>query len=124
MARPFPPAEQPATHPEYGRPDSNGDPLRRQRRSEAGRSPGYAVVHLGVKYNVYRLIQLSLQVNNLLDRRYYSGSQLGPTGFTGAGNFIARPFPAAANGEFPVRQATFYAPGAPRGAWAGLRFRF
>jgi outer membrane receptor protein involved in Fe transport len=80
-------------------------------------------VNLGARYNVHSRVQLFVQVSNLFDRRYYSGAQLGPTGFTAAGNFIARPF-AAINGEFPVQGATFYAPGAPRGAWAGLRFRF
>ena len=52
------------------------------------------------------------QINNLFDRRYYTAAQLGPLGFTETGDFIARPFPRS-NGEFPVRQATFYAPGAP-----------
>ncbi len=62
-------------------------------------------------------------INNLLNRRYYSAAQLGPTGFTAAGNFVARPFEAI-EGEYPLQQATFYAPGAPRGAWGGLRFQF
>ncbi len=88
-----------------------------------GTSPGYAVANLGARYNLNARIQLFIQVSNLFDRRYYSGAQLGPTGFTAAGNFIARPF-ALRNGEFPLQGATFYAPGAPRGGWAGLRFRF
>jgi outer membrane receptor protein involved in Fe transport len=88
-----------------------------------GTSPGYAVINLGLRYQVHRHVELWAQVNNFLDLKYYSGAQLGPMGFTNAGNFIARPF-AAVNGEFPVRQSTFLAPGAPRGAWAGIRFRF
>ena len=88
-----------------------------------GTSPGYAVVNLGARYNVHRWVQLFVQVNNLFDRRYYSAAQLGPTGFTGTGAFVARPFPTI-DGEYPVRGATFYAPGAPRSAWAGLRIRF
>ncbi|MEI9813518.1 MAG: hypothetical protein WDO18_13120 [Acidobacteriota bacterium] len=39
------------------------------------------------------------------------------------GNFIARALPAV-NGEFPVRQSTFYAPGAPRIIWGGVRIAF
>lgn len=89
-----------------------------------GKAAGYGVANLGARYNVHRMLQLLVQVNNLFDRRYYSGAQLGPTGFTASGNYIARPFSAAPNGEFPVQQATFYAPGSPRGAWAGLRLRF
>jgi len=88
-----------------------------------GTSPGYAVANLGGSYQVHPRVQLFAQVNNLLNRRYYTGAQLGATGFTAAGAFIARPFPAI-EGEFPVQQATFYAPGAPRGAWGGIRFRF
>jgi outer membrane receptor protein involved in Fe transport len=88
-----------------------------------GKSPGYAVFELGSRYQVHARLQLFVQVNNLLNRKYYTAAQLGPTGFTGAGNFMARPFPAVA-GEFPLQHATFYAPGAPRSAWAGLRLTF
>ena len=88
-----------------------------------GNSPGYAIANLGTRYQLTPKIQLFLQVNNLLDRRYYSAAQLGATGFSANGNFVSRPFPAI-RGEFPVQQATFFAPGAPRGAWAGLRFAF
>lgn len=87
-----------------------------------GTSPGYAVVNLGARYDVHRRVQLFAQVTNLLNRRYYSAAQLGATGFTTAGNFIARPFPPV-GGEFPVQQSVFLAPGAPRGAWVGLRVR-
>lgn len=89
----------------------------------AGKSPGYATVSLGARYQVTERIQFFAQVNNLLNRRYYTAAQLGPTGFDNQGNFIARPFPAV-NGEFPVVHATFYAPGTPRGAWGGIRIKF
>ena len=88
-----------------------------------GTSPGYGVVSLGARYQVHKRAQLFLQINNLLDHRYYSGAQLGPTGFSDNENFIARPL-AAINGEFPIVRATFYAPGAPLGAWGGVRFTF
>lgn len=89
----------------------------------SGTSPAYAVVNLGARYQVAKAVQVFGQVNNLFDRRYYSSAQLGPTGFTDNGSFIARPFPAV-DGEYPGRHATFYAPGAPRGIWGGLRFTF
>jgi outer membrane receptor protein involved in Fe transport len=88
-----------------------------------GMSPGYAVLNSGARYQVHRRLQLFIQVNNLLDRRYYTAAQLGPTAFTGSGTFIARPF-AAIGADFPVQHATFYAPGAPRAAWGGIRIRF
>jgi outer membrane receptor protein involved in Fe transport len=89
----------------------------------SGRFPGYSVVNLGARYQITRRLQLYLQVNNLFDRKYFTAAQLGPTGFTAEGNFIARPFPEV-DGEFPIQHATFYAPGAPRGAWGGVRIRF
>jgi outer membrane receptor protein involved in Fe transport len=89
----------------------------------SGRSPGYAVVNLGARYQATRWLEFFAQINNLFDRQYFTAAQLGPMGLTDTGHFIARPF-AAAGGEFPLRHATFYAPGAPRGVWGGLRLRF
>lgn len=88
-----------------------------------GRSPGYAVANFGARYELNRHVELFARVNNLFDNRYFTAAQLGPTGFTAEGNFIARPF-AAVDGEFPVQHATFLAPGAPRAAWAGIRLKF
>jgi outer membrane receptor protein involved in Fe transport len=88
-----------------------------------GTSPGYGVVNLGVRYQLHKQFQVFVQINNLLDHHYYSAAQLGPTGFTDQGTFIARPLPAI-NGNFPIVHATFYAPGAPFGAWGGIRFKF
>jgi outer membrane receptor protein involved in Fe transport len=88
-----------------------------------GTAPGYAVVSLGGRYTVTRWLQVLAQVDNLFDRRYYTGAQLGPLGFTDGETFIARPFPPQ-NGEYPIRHSTFYAPGAPIRGWAGTRFTF
>ncbi len=88
-----------------------------------GTSPAYGVVSLGGRYDFTRWLQLVGQINNLFDRQYYTAAQLGSTGFTGIGTYIAQPFPAI-GGEFPVQHATFYAPGAPRRAWIGTRLRF
>lgn len=88
-----------------------------------GTSPGYGVMNLSANYQVHSHVQLFVQINNVLDHRYYTGAQLGPTGLTSQGTFIARPFPAI-RGEFPIMHATFYAPGAPIGAWGGIRLRF
>ncbi len=90
---------------------------------DSGKSPGYAVVNLGARYQLFRQVELFAQINNLFNRRYYSAGQLGPTGFTDNGSFIARPFPPV-DGEYPTRHATFFAPGAPRGIWGGMRLRF
>ena len=88
-----------------------------------GSVPAYAIVNLGAGYWVTEWMQLVTQVTNLFDREYYTAGQLGPFGFTDTGSFVARPLPPI-GGEFPVRQATFYAPGAPLRMWAGTRFKF
>ena len=88
-----------------------------------GTSPGYGVVNLGSRYQIQKRVQLFVQINNLLDHHYYTAAQLGPTGFTNQGTFIARPFPAV-DGNYPIVHATFYAPGAPFGVWGGMRFSF
>jgi outer membrane receptor protein involved in Fe transport len=89
-----------------------------------GTSPGYGVVNVGARYQIHKRVQVFAQINNLLDHHYTTAAQLGPTGFTNQGTFIARPFPADANGNFPLVHATFYAPGAPFGVWGGMRVSF
>lgn len=88
-----------------------------------GTIPGYAIVNVGSTYRMTRWMQFLAQVTNVFDTKYYTAGQLGPFGFTDTGAFIARPLPAI-GGEFPLRQATFYAPGAPVRAWVGTRFKF
>ena len=97
------------------------DVLHERVRSAIGR----AVSHPGAITVVVtgELVTLTGQVNNLFDRRYATAALLGSTAFTATGSFVARPFPAA-GGEFPLTHSTFYAPGAPIRAWAGLRVRF
>ena len=89
----------------------------------SGIVPGYTVVNLSAGYRLRRWISVIAHVTNLFDRRYYTSGQLGPMGFTETGAFIARPLPAI-NGEFPVRQSTFYAPASPIRAWVGARLAF
>ena len=87
-----------------------------------GAIPGYGVLNLGGHLRVTRWLQIVAQISNVLDRRYDTAALLGPAGFTSAGTFAARSLPAV-NGSFPVPQTTFVAPGAPRLAWIGTRFR-
>ncbi len=90
-----------------------------------GNAPGYAIFNLGLAYRPAPGWKLFMQVNNLFDTKYYTAAQLGPTGFDGSGNFIARPFPTPViDGERALQHATFYAPGAPRMIWAGFRYAF
>ena len=101
-----------------------GNPWLRTALVEVAQAAGRAKqTYLGAHYQPRSHLELYVQINNLLDHHYYTGAQLGPTGFTSSGAFIARPLPPI-NGEFPIVHATFYAPGAPIGAWGGLRVRF
>lgn len=90
---------------------------------DAGRTEPYAVANLGVRYELHKRVQLIVQLNNVLDDRYDTAAQLGPTGFSDQRTFVARPLPAVA-GVFPLRHTTFYAPGSPRTFWMGTRITF
>lgn len=88
-----------------------------------GRTGGYGVMNLGASFQPTKGLKVFLKVNNVFDRQYATGAQLGATGFNANGNFQARPFPAVA-GEFPLQGSTFYAPGAPRSVLLGVRYSF
>ncbi len=89
----------------------------------SGKSPGYAVLNLSARLQIEPALSLHARIDNVFDRKYSSAAQLGSTGFNGAGNFIARSYPAV-GGNFPVQQASFNAPGAPRAFWIGMSYRF
>jgi outer membrane receptor protein involved in Fe transport len=89
-----------------------------------GRSAGYAVVNVNAAWKPAKGWKLFAQVSNLLDRAYATAAQLGPTGFNDAGNFQSRPFAANANGDRPLRHASFFAPGAPRAVSMGLKYEY
>jgi outer membrane receptor protein involved in Fe transport len=88
-----------------------------------GFSPGYGVLNVGAHYQLAKRVQFFVQINNVLDHRYYTAAQLAPTPYDNAGHFIARPF-SPVGGDYPIRNTTYFAPGAPIGAWGGIRFRF
>jgi outer membrane receptor protein involved in Fe transport len=88
-----------------------------------GSSAGYGVVNAGARFEIHRNLEVVAQLNNVFDKRYATAAQLGSTGFTGDATFIARPFPAI-GGEFPLQQATFFAPGAPRMFSVATRVKF
>jgi outer membrane receptor protein involved in Fe transport len=88
---------------------------------DSGRSAGYAVFNLNSRYQASRGIDFFAQIGNLFDRRYTTGAQLGPTAFPGGGGVVARPF-APVGTDYPVVHSTFFAPGAPRTLWVGLKY--
>ena len=88
-----------------------------------GTSPGYGVVNMGGHYQLTKRLQVFAELKNLLDHHYYTAAQLAVTGFDSAGAFLARPL-SAVDGNYPLVHATFLAPGAPFGAWGGIRLTF
>jgi outer membrane receptor protein involved in Fe transport len=90
-----------------------------------GKTDAYAVFNLGGEYRPVPALKLFVQVSNLFDKKYETAAQLGPTGFTASGDYLARPFAGpTVGGELPLRGSTFFAPGAPRMIWAGISWSF
>ncbi|NDC09479.1 MAG: TonB-dependent receptor [Oxalobacteraceae bacterium] len=109
----------------YARGNENNEHQRGGRYLGEGKTDAYALFNLNARYKPEEKITLFIQVNNLFDTRYYTSAQLGPTGFDANGNFVARPYLGVGSPtKYPVTQATFYAPGAPRAIWIGMRYEF
>ena len=91
----------------------------------SGKSPGYGVINLGAHYKFNPHYEFFAQINNALNRHYYTVGQLASTPYDNAGNFIARPFPIiAATGDYAVRSTTYLSPGAPLTVFGGLKVSF
>ncbi|HEY0264153.1 MAG TPA: TonB-dependent receptor [Granulicella sp.] len=90
----------------------------------SGKSAGYGVADLGVRYQIHPRIQLFAQMNNLLDKHYSTGSQLGTSPFDNNNHFVARPFGTpygTGDGDIPIRSSAFLAPGTPFNIYGGLK---
>ncbi|MEO8316030.1 MAG: TonB-dependent receptor, partial [Pseudomonadota bacterium] len=88
-----------------------------------GRTQAYTVMNVGVELQPMPQLTIFAQLNNVFDRKYFTASQLGSTGFNAAGEFVARPFAGPiVDGERPLLGTTFLAPGAPRAYWVGVRY--
>ena len=95
----------------YARGDENN-------RDVHGKIPGFTVVNVDARYQLGRDLELFARVNNLFDRRYANFGVIGENFFTGPN----RTFGPAAGVDPATEQ--FRSPGVPRGAWAGLRYRW
>lgn len=83
---------------------------------EGAKVSGYLVMNLDTRYNFANSgWQFFARVNNIFDREYNNGGLLGEHRFD------------AANGQFTGNESqtnAFYAPGAPRAGWFGVRYEF
>jgi outer membrane receptor protein involved in Fe transport len=90
----------------------------------SGKSPGYGIASLGARYQATNHIQLFVQMNNLLDKHYSTGAQLGTTPFDNNNQFVAQPFGAPYGDDddvIPIRSSSFQAPGTPFNVYGGLK---
>ena len=89
-----------------------------------GTTPGYGVVNLGTRYTFNAHYQIFAEMNNLLNRHYYTTGQRSDTPYNNSGKFVSRPYPAYAGGDYPLLNTTYYAPAAPFGVFGGLKVSF
>jgi outer membrane receptor protein involved in Fe transport len=85
--------------------ENNADPQ--------GKIPGYAVAGWNVSYKPASQWTVYANVSNLFDRQYSTSGQLGQHAISGDNRFVN------------TADATmYYAPGAPRAGWVGVRWSF
>jgi outer membrane receptor protein involved in Fe transport len=90
----------------------------------SGKSAGYGIANVGARYQMTSRVQLFVQMNNLLDKHYSTGAQLGTTPFDNNNHFVARPFGTpygTGDDDIPIRTSTFLAPGTPFNIYGGLK---
>jgi outer membrane receptor protein involved in Fe transport len=83
-----------------------------------GALPGYTLVNFDARYEASRQLEVFARLNNVFDRRYFNFGVVGENFFTGPDRTFG---PTA--GEEPQPEQ-FRGPGAPRGAWVGVRYSF
>ena len=89
-----------------------------------GKAAGYGIGNIGARYQMTKRIQLFVQMNNLLDKHYSTGAQLGTTPFDDSDRFVAQPFGTPYGDDpdsVPVRSSSFQAPGTPFNIYGGLK---
>ncbi|HZP93975.1 MAG TPA: TonB-dependent receptor [Burkholderiales bacterium] len=91
---------------QYARGDENN-------QDRNGKVPGYTLVNLDASYQATRAPRLFGRVQNLFDRDYEA------FGLLGENDFVTGSFTPTAG-----RPEPFFAVGAPRGFWIGLRYEF
>jgi len=83
-----------------------------------GQLPGYLLVNLDVSCHLTGAFEVFARIDNLFDTRYYNFGILGENFFTGPDHTFG-----PATGIAPVA-TQFRGPGAPFGAWVGMRYAF
>nr|WP_298726734.1 TonB-dependent receptor [uncultured Steroidobacter sp.] len=95
----------------YARGDENN-------QDRNGQLPSYTVVNLDARYLATKRFEVFARINNLFDRRYFNFGVVGENFFTGPDRTFG-----PAQGLEPAPEQ-FRGPGAPFGAWLGVRYSF
>jgi outer membrane receptor protein involved in Fe transport len=95
----------------YARGDENN-------QDSNGKLPGYTVVNVDARYLASDRFEVFARINNLFDRRYANFGVVGENFFTGPDRTFG---PAVGIDPAPEQ---FRGPGAPFGAWLGVRYSF
>src|SRR5690606_23718094 len=83
------------------------------RHDENGKVDGYSILNLTTSYRLGQQWELFARINNVFDKEYATTGILAENSFGANGAFLD---PADWEDE------VFYAPGAPRSAWIGVRY--
>jgi outer membrane receptor protein involved in Fe transport len=81
---------------------------------ENGKVAGYGILNLTTSYRLGQRWELFARINNVFDKEYATGGILAENSFGADGAFLTDPN--------DWEDETFYAPGAPRAAWVGVRY--
>ncbi len=82
----------------------------------AGKTSGFTVVNLVANASLGGGWSVFARVNNVFDKRYFTAGQLAENVFNPNGTFRTN--------SDDWTDETFFAPGAPRAGWIGVRYRF
>ncbi len=81
---------------------------------ENGKVDGYSILNLTTSYRLGQQWEIFARINNVMDEDYSTGAILAENSFGANGAFLTDPN--------DWEDETFYAPGAPRAAWVGVRY--
>ncbi len=84
---------------------------------ENGKTAGFTLVNMLATVDLGAGWSAFARVNNVFDKRYFTAGQIGENPFVGPNNTFD-------TNDNNWRDETFYAPGAPRAGWIGVRYRF
>ncbi|WP_020182114.1 TonB-dependent receptor domain-containing protein [Methylotenera sp. 1P/1] len=103
--------------------NASGQVISRQPFSNPGKVDGYGVVNFQTSYKFNSEWSATMLVNNVFDKEYFSAGRLGRNPFSPSINGAIGPGGYNHNSDDWL-SANFLAPGAPRGVWFSLNWRF